>query len=125
MHETQAAHKNAQDAYQAQLNTKQQEAQALRETLNKSEGTTTSSFVCVERNAKQEQDLKQAQQSTAKLKEDYEARLNTKQQEAQTLQEKFKKSEGSIILHLHRTQRKTGTRFKASTTINCKNERRL
>ena len=58
--------------------------------------------ICIERNAKQEQDLKQAQQSAAKMKEDYEAKLNTKQQEAQALQENFKKSEGSIIHHLHR-----------------------
>ena len=88
--------------YEAQLNTKQQEAQALRETLNKSEGNNNSSFVCIERNAKQEQDLKQAQQSTAKMKEDYETQLNTKRQEAQALRETLNKSEGSIIRHLHR-----------------------
>ena len=38
LQETQAANKKAQDAYQAQLNTKQQEAQTLQEKLNKSQG---------------------------------------------------------------------------------------
>jgi len=51
---------------------------------------------CIERNAKYEEDIKQAQQSTAKMKQDYEAQLNTKQHEAQTLKETLNKSEGII-----------------------------
>jgi len=53
-------------------------------------------IICIERNAKHEEDIKQAQQSAAKMKETYEAQLNTKQQEAQTLQEKLNKSQGII-----------------------------
>ena len=53
-------------------------------------------IICIERSAKCEEDIKQAQQSAAKMKETYEAQLNTKQQEAQTLQEKLNKSQGII-----------------------------
>ena len=54
-------------------------------------------IICIERNAKHEEDIKQAQQSAAKMKETYEAQLNTKQQEAQAVRADLEQAIGINI----------------------------